>query len=399
MKGPLSLLLDAAPRCLALAGCASLVNVSLADARVLPSRAVFTYRGAIYDRIAGPASRPAHIPVSTLRTDRAGDTPQSSKYYKLTNISAEVGSATGYVTALNNDGRILYIDDDQTQPDQWSYIVDNGGLSGVLTYPVGTSPYEFTSETAYALNENGEAVGQWGYEADDTFTCNLAWSLYGSTYSGIVYFGGYRAGSYADAVNNEEVAVGYDGLHGTAVAYEGSSNPPGHTIDLKGLKGETCGSVAAAINDGGEIVGSACNEAVRFSLTGYAQALSVAPKGTMSSAEAINKQGDVVGFAGNYAFLERRGKTIDLPLPKGDVGPAVAYSVNASDEVVGSLYTKVTGSAFLYSGGRAYDLNSLIAPDSGWQIVDAVGINDHGEIVGDGYYNGTLYGISLKPPT
>jgi uncharacterized membrane protein len=396
MKNLVSLLLGAAPRCVTIASCASLVTANVADARVLPSRAVFTYRGAIYDRVAGPASRPAHIPVSMLRTDPTGDTPQSSKYYKLTNISAEVGSAGGFADAVNNDGRILYMD--LSEPNQVTYIVNNGGTSGALAYPLKTGSGVFTIEDGYALNENGEAVGLWGYAKNgNDFSANVAWSLSGSTDSGIVYFGS-RAGSYTDAVNNKEVAVGYDGLHGTAVAYEGSSNPPGHTIDLKGLKGESCGSVATAINDAGEIVGSTCNEAVRFSLAGYAEALSVAPKGTMSSAEAINEKGDVVGFAGDYAFLYHLGKTIDLPLPKGDAGPAVAYSVNASDEVVGDLDPKYSGGAFLYTGGRAYDLNSLIAPHSGWQIADAFGINDHGEIVGDGYYNGRLYGISLKPP-
>ncbi len=54
--------------------------------------------------------------------------------------------------------------------------------------------------------------------------------------------------------------------------------------------------------------------------------------------------------------------------------------------------------AFLYKNGRSYDSNSLLPPHSGWFISDALGIDDDGEIVGDGYYNGTLYGISLKPP-
>jgi hypothetical protein len=54
--------------------------------------------------------------------------------------------------------------------------------------------------------------------------------------------------------------------------------------------------------------------------------------------------------------------------------------------------------AFLYRNGTSYDLNTLIAPNSGWQILDAYGINDRGEIVGDASYKDNLYGISLKPP-
>ena len=65
--------------------------------------------------------------------------------------------------------------------------------------------------------------------------------------------------------------------------------------------------------------------------------------------------------------------------------------------MVGSFCANGCG-AFLYANGHTYDLSTLIAPNSGWQIDEALGINDHGEIVGDAYYNGTLYGISLTPP-
>jgi hypothetical protein len=64
----------------------------------------------------------------------------------------------------------------------------------------------------------------------------------------------------------------------------------------------------------------------------------------------------------------------------------------------GKLSGSKFDSAFVYVDGHSYDLNRLIPPNSGWWIADAVGVNDRGEIVGDGYYNRNLCGISLKPP-
>ena len=69
-------------------------------------------------------------------------------------------------------------------------------------------------------------------------------------------------------------------------------------------------------------------------------------------------------------------------------GPA---AVNDRDDVVGDIGpdrndTGLSVSAFLYTRGRAYDLNSLLPPTSGWTIVSAIAINDSGEIIGQGRY-------------
>ena len=38
----------------------------------------------------------------------------------------------------------------------------------------------------------------------------------------------------------------------------------------------------------------------------------------------------------------------------------------------------------MYTGGKMFDLNSFIPANSGWTLQSATGINDNGEIVGDG---------------
>ena len=67
-----------------------------------------------------------------------------------------------------------------------------------------------------------------------------------------------------------------------------------------------------------------------------------------------------------------------------------ADAINNEGQVVGIYGVSYSGAthAFLYSGGVETDLDSLLPANSGWQITRAVGINDAGQIVGNGYYNG-----------
>jgi probable HAF family extracellular repeat protein len=62
-----------------------------------------------------------------------------------------------------------------------------------------------------------------------------------------------------------------------------------------------------------------------------------------------------------------------------------AYGVNAAQQSVGEA--EVSGGvthAFLYMNGQAYDLNTLLGPDSEWTLVKATAINNLGQIVGVG---------------
>ena len=379
----------------------SLLCSSAAGARSVPTSATLAYR-ASHDRVSAPKSRPRHIRTFDVRADRVGDTPYSSTYYKITNVTAEVGGVTGTAYAVNDDGRIAYSD---TGPGgDEAYIVNNGGTFGKLVPPSGVG---WTTLDAYALNENAEVVGAFSNQAGSG---NIAWTLAGARGSAVAYWGTSGIFGADSSVNDHDLAVGYaaNTKYGDAAAFTEHAKPPGEVVGLQGPRGSNCdGAEAEAINDAGEIVGWSCDLtdqiAVRFSLAGYAQPLPIAPKSSYSVAYAVNQRGDVVGQAGfaptGGAFLLRGGTTIRLPRPKGyqKYSSFTAYAVNASDEVVGDVCAG-NCAGFLFVNGRSYDLNTLIPPASGWQIVDALGINDHGEIVGDGYYNGTLYGISLKPP-
>jgi probable HAF family extracellular repeat protein len=72
---------------------------------------------------------------------------------------------------------------------------------------------------------------------------------------------------------------------------------------------------------------------------------------------------------------------------KNDSGQVVGWSTNS----VGDQR------AFLYSDGVMVDLNGLLPPGSGWELLEATGINESGQIVGNGVINGQTHGFILTP--
>jgi probable HAF family extracellular repeat protein len=53
--------------------------------------------------------------------------------------------------------------------------------------------------------------------------------------------------------------------------------------------------------------------------------------------------------------------------------------------------------AYLFSKGKMTDLNELIPASSGWTLIAATGINDAGEVVGNGTINGHAHAFLLTP--
>jgi hypothetical protein len=51
----------------------------------------------------------------------------------------------------------------------------------------------------------------------------------------------------------------------------------------------------------------------------------------------------------------------------------------------------------VWDNGELVDLNERIAPDSGWQLSRATAINDRGQIVGCGVFQGQQAGFVLTP--
>ena len=125
--------------------------------------------------------------------------------------------------------------------------------------------------------------------------------------------------------------------------------------------------------------------------------------GTYGRADAINDAGEVVGTATNQndalfrAFLWKEDTgMIDLGTVDGD-GCSSAYAINSKGQVVGeSLACDFSVEhAFLWENGQIIDLNRFVPSGSGVQLTEPSSISDRGEIATNGFLNGNLHAFVL----
>jgi probable HAF family extracellular repeat protein len=292
-------------------------------------------------------------------------------------------------------------------PNSQSPAIDLGTLPG------------FTTSTALDINPHGEIVGM----AEIGTPLPLFWA---SSQSVPTELPGLPVGFFGEAhhINPVGQIVGVffasDGSVAQAVFWPKSNAAP---VYLSHLSDEFPQSSANSINSSGNILGDGCVpqfgecHAVFWASSTSTPVALASPGGEFIYTDVglvngfspgLNNAGSMVGFAYNADFSQFRAVFwASSSSPAVILGTTDEFingtgeGISNKGQIVGEAYNSDFSDlhAFMWpsSTSQGIDLNMLIPPDLGWELVVARGINNRGEIVGAGFLNGELHAYALIP--
>jgi len=288
-------------------------------------------------------------------------------------------------TAINGAGAVVgnYVAPDGTSR---AYLWQDGQVT-TLALPSGA-----VQTWASAIGGAGQAGG---FTNSQFATLGVVWDSSGNAAA--------TQGSYVQGLNNNGDAAGM-GIDNDGVGYAFVTRN-GVSTSL-GQPGGGMWSSANAINGFGAAAGTAETAAGSFRafLAGLDGTISLLGGlgGANSYGMAISDTGIVAGHSqsadGRLQATVWNGQTAT---GLGTLGGAnsFAYAINASGQVAGYSHvdTAAGSAAFLYDNGVLYDLNGLLTANTEWQLLAAYGMNNSGQIVGKGLFNGQEQAFLLTP--
>jgi probable HAF family extracellular repeat protein len=311
--------------------------------------------------------------------------PLLAQSFNVTDLGAVAGERVSAGYGLNGLGQAAGV---SSNPNGDIATLFSGGQALSL----GTlEPLDISVATA--INSNGEVVGYEPFSSDPNNTFH-AWLYLNGALKDIHSAALFPAGTMAEGINTSGAVVGQGSL--TRSSFHAFLYANGQMVDL-GPPGAFQAS-AVAINDSGEIVGNYYtapgNAGAFLYANGKFTNLGVPPGASATSAFAINSTGQVVGaiyLSGTvHAGMSSNGAWTDLG---GVTGAAThATGINTAGEVVGTAIFPQTSYhppkpgkhvGLIFRAGAVIDLNTLIPPNSGFIITDAIAINDAGEVLGN----------------
>lgn len=316
--------------------------------------------------------------------------------YKVSDLG-NLGGTFSHGLGVNNNGLVS----------GFSHLADNiaehafVGLDASLPLDIGTLGGSYSQ--AYGINNFGQVVGSASLPGDALFH---AFSWQGGIAPPVspltdlkpLVDPGY---SRALSINDNGQAAGFSSTPaGSEHAVIWQKN--GTVTDLGTLDG-TGNSQGMAINFSGQVAGFSTLTGNKFThavlwANGLKQDLGTLG-GSYSAAYGINTAGEVTGGAttaqdaATHAFLWKPGQVPPMK-DLGSLGGSFSegYGISAGGEVVGCSTTinDAAQKAFLWQNGSGLqDLNTLIDPASGWNLIEARGISEDGAyITGIGKLNG-----------
>jgi probable HAF family extracellular repeat protein len=325
-----------------------------------------------------PVASGAGYSISIFNMTLGGDSADS---YRINSQGAIVGqSLTAHETLVEFEpGVFVPAQDIHAFVYSNGVMTDLGTLGGVNSYGRG-------------INDQGVAIGY----SDATAGNPRAFKYEGGVMYDLGTLGGNNSG--AVAINNNGQIVGgatdSNNTYSHAFLYEN-----GAMNDLGTLGGNL--SVANDVNNSGVVVGSSwqLNSTLDRAFVyqnGVMNDLGVLPGASSSKAIAINDLGQIIGESGWGAFFYVNGVMTEL-VGLGGGGPVWVSDINNNGLVVGSSKSPLDGyyDAVLWKDGVLTNLNSFVSED--WSLTSAASINDSGQIIGTGIYQGNTVTYVLTP--
>lgn len=292
--------------------------------------------------------------------------------YKFSEVIDLSGLTEGAVLSIGilseESGKNLYLKDftfysEEEAPvnnTQTNYRIDLLGTLG-------------TSNFAQSINDQGQVVGFMGHRGDP----NREAFIYEQ---GEMKALGTLGGTFSEAhsINNLGQAVGLS--QNSSGGVEAFIYENGIMKGLGTLDGLVTGkSHAKEINDLGQIVGNSTDEDLNFAITPFIYENGLMKRLDTGVVESINNNGQIAG----WGFIYENGIKKSLGMLNGE--SVTPFSINNLGQVVG-FGTAGIGStqAFIYDNGTIKGLGSLLGSNN----AQAESINDLGQIVG---YSGEAF--------
>ena len=347
---------------------------------------------------------PRHLSAARMTSVAHEYAATVNSSYKVINLEALI-KGSGVIfdpLALNNAGQIVGETSHSGGQEEPGYLINPSGSHGALA--TTGAPYNgYNTDYPVSISNNGKTVAGVSdltietYDSYTYYTVPVIWTLSPPTSSVVHSYGMYDAGSsFAPGFTNTS----------NYITLGGNRYVDNTTLDaayFSVLNCQTTDFEANAVNDSGLIVGSSSQNHYRAEVLTLGGCPTYVPNvgGNYSVADAVNANGDMIVFAYRNYYLWSKGRLYPIPLPSGyDASKynADPIGLNASDVIVGNIYNKggALSGTFIYVNGKSTDLQSLFPPNSGWISAFAIGINDEGEIIGQGYLNKVLTPFALQ---
>lgn len=342
----------------------------------------FLFSIALLITLLAPSGAIIHEPSALAETGQPAR-PAAGSRYTITDLGTLSGASEAW--AISDNGQVAgrYLAGSYYQAFLWK--------DGVMQ---GLGALGSTDSQATGVNDNGQVSGY--STAASGYPHAFRWQ--NGSMQDLGTLGGVL--SMAWGINNSGQVTGV-AINNTYQQRAFLWN--GGMVDLGTVSGGDY-SYATAINDAGQVAGWARLGAYPdYSSHAFLWNGSMQDLGTLgwtdSLAHGINDNGAVVGHLANginssdwHAFLSQGGGMQDLGGTQ-----STANDINNAGLVVGAVGQQAAQRAVLWENGQMKDLNTLIPANSGWVLQEARAINNKGQIVGKGTFNGQTRAFMLKP--